>query len=211
MPGFGAPGSPRNGNPGFGRQPGAPAGSSGFGGSGPSEPLGSSGSTGKTSGKMQKIIFADYSFELPGRFVPGPKAPPPPAGFKVKTESWLSRSEQGDVNEVWSITLGEDPRLLPRDNFEPKKALEDFTKGFLSKQPDWKLLEVSEPKTRGLSNQPIHVTRTLVQMPLGEIVGYSAILKGQDHVIYVMCFQYNGDVLNQIIELEKCLDTIKRN
>ena len=97
------------------------------------------------------------------------------------------------------------------ENFEPKKGLEEFTKGFLSKQSGWKLLEVSEPKTRGLPNQPIYVTRTLVQMPLGEIVGYSAVLKGQDHVIYVISFQYNGDVLNQIIELESCLDTIKRN
>ena len=48
-------------------------------------------------------------------------------------------------------------------------------------------------------------------MPLGEIVGYSANLKHNDHLIYVICFQYNGDVLNQIIELEKCLDTIQRN
>jgi hypothetical protein len=55
------------------------------------------------------------------------------------------------------------------------------------------------------------LSRTLVQMPLGEIVGYSANLKHNDHVINVICFQYNGDVLNQIIELEKCLDTIHRN
>jgi hypothetical protein len=48
-------------------------------------------------------------------------------------------------------------------------------------------------------------------MPLGEITGYSAVLKSQDHLVYVISFQYNGDVLNQSIELEKCLDTMKRN
>jgi hypothetical protein len=159
---------------------------------------------------MQKIIFEDYNLELPERFVQGPKSPLPPSGMNIKTESWQSRNEQGELNEVWSITRIEDPKLAGVPNFDPMKALQAFTKGFISKQQGWKVLEFGDLKTRGSPNQPIHVTRTLVQMSLGEIVGYSANLKHNDHLIYVICFQYNGDVLNQIIELEKCLDTIQR-
>jgi len=131
--------------------------------------------------------------------------------MNIKAASWLSRTQQGDANEIWAITRVEDPKLAGRPDFDPMKAMQAFTKGFVSTQPGWKVLEYGELKTRGSPNQPIHVTRTLVQMPLGEIVGYSANLKHNDHLIYVICFQYNGDVLNQIIELEKCLDTIQRN
>ena len=208
----GGPGaSPGAAPPGFGTQPGAPAGPAGFGGPGQARSSGPSVPASKPSGKMQKIVFEDYSFELPDRFVQGPKAPPPPAGMNIKAASWLSRTQQGDPNEIWAITRFEDPKLAGRPDFDPMKAMQAFTKGFVSKQQGWKVLEYGELKTRGSPNQPIQVTRTLVQMPLGEIVGYTANLRHNDHLIYVICFQYNGDVLNQIIELEKCLDTIQRN
>jgi hypothetical protein len=110
-PGLGTPGngfgpaggpgaSPGAAPPGFGPQPGAPAGPAGFGGPGQARSSGPSVPASKPSGKMQKIVFEDYSFELPDRFVQGPKAPPPPAGMNIKAASWQSHNEQGDVNEV---------------------------------------------------------------------------------------------------------------
>ena len=189
MPGGGL-GMPGSGGPSGGPQPGTPA---------------------SPSGRMQKVVFEDYSFELPDRFIEGPKAPPPPPGMNIKAAVWQSRNQQGELNELWAVTRIEDPKLAGAPNFDSMKALQAFTKGFVSKQQGWKVQEYGDLKTRGTPSQPIHVTRTLVQMPLGEIIGYSAVLKSQDHLVYVISFQYNGDVLNQIIELEKCLDTMKRN
>jgi len=160
---------------------------------------------------MQKIVFEDYSFELPERFVPGPKAPPPPPGMNIKGGVWMSQDEQGEVSEIWAITRVEDPKPPPKEAYDPKKAIHAFTNGFISKVQGWKLLEISDLKTIGSPSKPIHVARTLVQMPLGEIVGFTASLKAQDHLVVVICFQYNGDVLNQIIEIETGLNTIKRN
>lgn len=202
-------GPPERGMPGGG--PGMPGGGLGTTGSGGPSGGPQPGTPASPSGKMQKVVFEDYSFELPDRFVAGPKAPPLPPGVNIKAASWQSRNQQGDINELWAVTRVEDPKLASVPNFDPMKALQAFTKGFVSKLEGWKVQEYGDLKTRGTPSQPIHVTRTLIQMPLGEITGYSAVLKSQDHLVYVISFQYNGDVLNQSIELEKCLDTMKRN
>ena len=222
--GFGPPAGP-GGSPGFGPQPGAPpgapgfgapgagapgAGAPGFGGPGQARSSGPGGATGKPSGRTKTVSFRGFQYELPERFVREsnkvfglPEDSP--------TETWAAKNQQGQATELWIITKVEDSKLLADMNADRGKALRGATVSWVQKQPDWNFKDSTGLISKGSSELPVSMIKTLVTNRTGEIIGFTAGFVDGNQTVIIYCFEFNGDVVKQATELESCLATIKKS
>jgi len=208
--GFGPPAG-SGGSPGFGPQPGAPgAGAPGFGGPGQARSSGPGGATGKPSGRTKTVSFRGFQYELPERFVREsnkvfglPEDSP--------TETWAAKNQQGQATELWIITKVEDSKLLADMSADRGKALRGATVSWVQKQPDWNFKDSTGLISKGSSELPVSMIKTLITNRTGEIIGFTAGFVDGNQTVIIYCFEFNGDVVKQATELESCLATIKKS
>ena len=96
-------------------------------------------------------------------------------------------------------------------NADRGKALRGATVSWVQKQPDWNFKDSTGLISKGSSELPVSMIKTLVTNRTGEIIGFTAGFVDGNQTVIIYCFEFNGDVVKQATELESCLATIKKS
>ncbi len=127
------------------------------------------------------------------------------------TETWAAKNQQGQATELWIITKVEDSRLLADRSDDRGKALRGATVSWVQKQPHWNFKDSTALISKGSSELPVSMIKTLITNRTGEIIGFTAGFVDGNQKVINYGFELNGDVVKQATELESCLATIKKS